>query len=166
MQAKFYTDKEQLYEFLEFIWESESPEVYQSYSDYGKKILKFDGIENLLKYLEDHIETKKINESLCIYYQKTKGYLRTERIRLKPKYCQGHTFRYHIGGWGVINLHLDYKEVEFKGIECWISCNTQKRAEKWFGTYKELKNPKRWDWKEVDSISRKLRRFVKRYQTK
>lgn len=166
MQAKFYVNNKQLHEFLEFIWECGHPQIYQSYSDYDNKILQFKNMDSLIKHLRDKIESKKVNESLCIHYPKTNGYLKKEKIKLKPRYCQGHTFRYAIGGWGAINLHINFKQVDLKGIECMISCNTQKRAEKWFDTYKKLKNPKRWDWKEVDSISRKLRRFIKRYQAK
>lgn len=166
MQANFYVNKEQLGEFLKFIWECGPPQIYQGYSEYNCDILQFQDLESVLKHLQNQIEMKSFSESLRIHYPAAKGYLQTEKINIKSRRCTDTTFRYRIGGWGVINLHIDFKEIDKHGIECMMSCNSEKRAMAWFSTCKELKTPKLWDWKEVESISRKLRRFVKRYKMK
>jgi hypothetical protein len=47
-------------------------------------------------------------------------------------------------------------------IACRIAVNTEKRAQNWANTFIELKSPSLWNWKVVESQTRKLIRELKK----
>ncbi len=151
MQTIKALNQENLDRFIDFLFEFERPKVWQEYSDYGQKLKEF----HSPKEVREVIGNPK-NSILAIYFPRTKGSLDFRKINLVPEACDGHTFRFQVRGWALFHLYLDYKRPHLIG--CRISCNSQKRAEAWYSTMREMGNPGRWDWKEVESIGRAITR--------
>ena len=136
------------------------PGVYEAYSAFDSEILSFPGPQELAAYIQE----RSVRESFLgfvLYFPDTRGLVENERIRLDPKKCDGHTFRYRISGWGVIQFQLDFGKP--KGVECRFAVNSEARANRWFGTYPEMKSPALWEWKLVEKHTRRLVRELKKY---
>ena len=136
------------------------PGVYEAYSAFDSEILSFPGPQELAAYIQE----RSVRESFLgfvLYFPDTRGFVEKERIRLDPKKCDGHTFRYRISGWGVIQFQLDFGKP--KGVECRFAVNSEARANRWFGTYPEMKSPALWEWKLVEKHTRRLVRELKKY---
>ncbi len=82
------------------------------------------------------------------------------RVDLDPKRCGGHTFRYRIEGWGLIQLYLGGTGP--KGIVAsHTNHNSEKRARAWEGESDSLGPVSRWDWREVVRVSSQINRHIR-----
>src|SRR4030095_3135872 len=86
-------------------------------------------------------------------------YVLNRRVSLDPQKCEGHSFRYSVGGWGVIHVQLRLGRTA--EVSCSISVNSRKRANAWFATHPEFKDPKLWNWKAVEKHAARLSRRVR-----
>jgi hypothetical protein len=146
--------------FIDSIFETGQPVVYEAYSEYGQKIKSFLSSHELRIHIKLLIRNGEKFLHYAIYYPESKGYVEEERINLDPKKCKGATFRYAINGWGIIYFQCDYKNQP--NLECRIAVNSSKRAEKWSGTYPNFKTPSLWDWKIVESNAKRLTKNLKK----
>jgi len=88
------------------------------------------------------------------------GHVEARRISLDPKKCDGHTFRYSLDGWGLIQIQITENG---QGLcECRIAVNSPKRAQAWADTYPAYQDPKLWNWPIVERHTRKLIRHLKK----
>ncbi len=78
--------------------------VRQAYSDYGCATKEFAGAEALLGDLHYEPGVGDVFRQYTLWYPEAKGHTRERRIALKPKACNGHTFRFCQEGWGLIQL--------------------------------------------------------------
>ncbi|WP_345125635.1 hypothetical protein [Hymenobacter antarcticus] len=81
------------------------------------------------------------------------------KVNLNPESCEGHTFRYATGGWGLIQLYLGgYQKncLHHSNIGHFNERGALGRAD----DDKTLAEVKRWDWKEIVSTSGRLRRHI------
>lgn len=145
---------------VEAIFASGVPEVYEAYSAFDSEIVLFSSAQELTAYIQAHSEKERFL-GFALYFPDTRGFVEKERIRLDPKKCDGHTFRYRVSGWGVIQFQLEYGKAS--GVECRFAVNSEVRANKWFGTYPEMNSPASWDWKLVAKHTRRLVRELKKY---
>jgi hypothetical protein len=97
----------------------------------------------------------------AIYYPDVKGSLLIERIALDPRKCNGESFRYAVGGWGVIHLQCDMRKPP--GLLCRVSVNSEARANGWKDTRPSYGEPALWDWKLVDKHARRLMRAINKH---
>lgn len=155
MQRAEFIDKNKLLELIEYVLSDSKNELYESYSEMGKEIIQINSISEFQNYLNNRIANKEIHFSFGIYNIKHKGKFFISKIKLNPKYCNGRTFRHRIDGWAIIFIHLDLRDGE-NNIECCVSVNSEKRAENWKSTSPEFGNPKLWEWKTVESFTRKI----------
>ncbi|WP_177764444.1 hypothetical protein [Flavobacterium sp. I3-2] len=158
MQYKDILTHNQVIEIIEFILSDSNNELYESYSEMGKEIIKFKDLNHFENYLSNAITNNLRKLSIGIYNSKSKGKFFISKIELNPKFCKGNTFRYRIDGWAIIfiNLILNSNKIEFR-----VSVNTKKRAEKWFEIKSEFGNPELWEWKNVEIITRKIIHKIK-----
>jgi len=161
MQATSTIDAGDVPRVVEAIFASGSPIVSEAYSDFDVNIVVFNSAEELTAYINQAREGGEKLLTFSVYYPDTQGFREVRKITLKSEACDGHKFRYGVGGWGVIQFHLErQKDATFK---CYFGVNSEKRANKWSGTYPELKSPNLWNWRFVEKHMRRLSRDVKKY---
>lgn len=159
MQTTVILDRASLSGLISEVFESGGPDFYLKDTDYGEEVCQFASAAEVDARITATIEARGRSVGFAIHFPETRGYTEKERVGLDPRRCKGHTFRYSIQGWGVIFLQLDFYGLP--EIECYISCNSQKRAEAWSDTYAELKSPDLWDWKAVERSCRRLIRCAR-----
>ena len=164
MQAAFKLTTTELTDLLQWIDSNGKPIIYLKDTAFGEKMLTFQSVDEIVAFATTEEGSIRPSFGLALHYPEAKGFVDVHRVKLNPKHCDGHTFRYEIRGWGIVLLQFSNPNADVDSVECVVSCNTKKRAEAWAGTYPELKDPALWDWKVVDSICRKLRKFVRQYE--
>jgi hypothetical protein len=118
---------------LNAVFATERPEVFGAYSEYDHELETFASPEGLEARMAGGLREGKKFFYFAIWYPSTGGRVEKERIELKPEACQGHTFRYSVGGRGIFQLQLDFKRDPI--VECRIAVNSRKRAVKWLDVY-------------------------------
>ncbi|MBW8244317.1 hypothetical protein K1F50_16020 [Muricauda oceani] len=161
MQRKQVIDKNQLLELIEFILSDYKVELYESYSEKEKEIVRINTLSEFKNYLDYGISNGKVHFGFGIYNPEHRGKFFVSKIPLNPKHCNGMTFRYRIDGWAIIFIQLDLKDGE-NHIECNISVNSKQRADNWKSANHEFGNPELWEWKTVESNARKIISRLKR----
>lgn len=86
---------------------------------------------------------------MAAYFPETLGYIHVQRVTPDPKRYPGRTFHERLGGWGIFFMNFSFRQKQGNQWECFLSCNTQKRAEAWHISYPDLQSPSLWDWKVV-----------------
>jgi hypothetical protein len=143
---------------LRTVFEHPGVTVYTSDSEFGEATTTFRSLDELTAHFQARIEAEKNFVAYAVHYSEMRGYIQDRRVSLDPQKCHGHTFRYSVGGWGLIHIQLRLKRAG--EVSCSISVNSQKRAIAWFATYPELKDPDLWNWKAVEKHARRLSRRV------
>lgn len=154
----FYAVRDDLISLLDFIYDETDCRVYESYSEYGKNLREFKSITELLKAF-DLGQCRRQSDQILLqpYSPSAKGKFLVEKMNLNPAKCRGHTIRYSPGGWGLIQLYLGgIFEPEKKIVHSHLNHNSEKRALKWASTYPNYDKPEEWDWKSLNTTSRKI----------
>ncbi|WP_340156341.1 hypothetical protein [uncultured Winogradskyella sp.] len=162
MQRTEIINKDELFELIEFILSDSKAELYESYSEMEKELVRINNTSEFKDYFEHSTSEKKTQLGFGFYNPESKGKFFITKIKLDPKYCNGKTYRNRIDGWGIIYVHLNLLNVENE-IECRISVNSKKRAENWKSTNPEFGNPELWNWKIIESNARKIIKQLKNY---
>ena len=160
MQSTATLSREGFAELAEFVFESDAPVVFHAYSAYGQPLRHFRAASELFADIEAALANGQKSLHFAIHYPSTKGHVAERRIALDPKKCAGHTWRFTVDGWGLIQFHGDLKRGP--AIECRVAVNTEKRAEEWASTYPELRDPGLWDWKAVQLHAGRIIRRMKK----
>jgi hypothetical protein len=152
---------EDVSKLLEHVFAISAVDVYTSDSEYGRRTERFDSARDCQTYLQARIEHGSKLVAFAVHYPEAGGYVQDRRVSLNPEKCDGHSFRYSVGGWGVIHIQLHVGAVN--EIRCHVTVNSEKRARAWFGTYPELRDPDLWNWKLVEKRARRLQRRLKAF---
>ena len=160
MQAAGTIEAADVPRIIEAIFAADSPVVSEAYSGFDANIVVFNSAEELAVYINQAREGGEKLLTFSVYYPDTQGFREVRKITLKPEACDGHKCRYGVSGWGVIQFHLEHQQdTTFK---CYFGVNTEKRANKWAGTYPELRSPNLWNWRLVEKHIRRLPREIKK----
>lgn len=93
---------------LEFIFDSTDAQVFESYSDFGKELRQFESFADVDSVYP--VGTDPNGNGAAILLQLWSPSMTTEanirRISLDPAKTNGHTFRFCIEGFGLIQLYL------------------------------------------------------------
>ena len=138
-----------------------SPEVYEAYSAFDSDIVSFASAAELNSYILRPRSEKGSILGFVVHYPDTKGFVEKKKIQLEREKCDGHTYRYSMNGWGLIQFQVNLQKAP--QVSCRFAVNTEKRANSWYATYPELKSPATWDWKAVERHARRLTRELKKY---
>jgi hypothetical protein len=138
-----------------------NPTAYETFSHYDSDTLSFSDADKLCEHLAVPRPRRDSVLGFSIYYPDTYGLVEKTRINLDQKRCEGHTFRYQMHGWGLIQFQVDARDAN--NIACRVAVNSQKRANLWFDTYPELGSPDLWDWKTVEKHARRIIRTLRKY---
>jgi hypothetical protein len=160
MQSTATLSREGFTELAEFMFESGAPVVFPAYSGYGQSLRSFRTPAELIADIESAFATDQKSLQFALHYPDTKGHVAQRKIALDPKKCDGHTWRYAVEGWGLIQFQGELRRAP--AIECRVAVNTQKRAEAWAGTHPELRDPGLWDWSVVQHHAGRIIRKMKK----
>lgn len=160
MQGIVTFRREDLTELVKFVFEISAATVFQAYSAYGQGLRCFGTPAELLADIELQIAKGALFLLYAIHYPDTKGHIEKAKITLNPKKCDGHTWRFSISGWGLIQFQADLRRVP--NIECRIAVNSQVRSEAWASQIPTLKDPSLWDWKAVNKRAGQIIRRMKK----
>ncbi len=148
-------------EIVEAIFAAGDPTVYEAYSAFDSDIVAFSNAGGLLSYIAMPRPKKESFLGFVVYYPDTRGFVEKRKINLDKEKCDGHSYRYSMSGWGLIQFQLNLQNAPH--IACRFAVNTEKRANRWFATYPELKSPELWNWRAVEKHARRLIRELTKY---
>ncbi|MGB4811942.1 MAG: hypothetical protein WBP13_05625 [Methylophilaceae bacterium] len=129
------------------------PIVSGAYSSFDSDIVSFHSAEALNEYISHELHEKNTMLLFSVYYPDTQGFREVRKITLIPEKCDGHTYRYAVGGWGVIRFHL--KRQLDNTLECYFGVSSEKRANTWLVNVPEFMAPNLWHWKLVEKHIRR-----------
>jgi hypothetical protein len=157
----FYAAGRDFTEVLDYVFEKSECRVFESYSPYGKSIAEFRSAVDLSERYPIGTCTGTAH-SVLLQLVPPSGFnqFKIRRMSLDPKACKGHTFRYAIEGWGLIQLYLGGTGPAGL-VHSHSAHNSEARATKWVGARPNAGSPEFWDWREITSISSALNRFVR-----
>ena len=137
-----------------------SPVVTQDYAVPGCELMQFVDQPALEQFIAAEIAVGRLSANLALHYPDTGGLAVRERIELNKPAANGATWRYAIGGWGLIQLQLDLRHPGAVG--CRIAVNSAERARTWAKPNDRLGDPALWDWPVVEKHARRLIRVLRK----
>ncbi|GAA4025455.1 hypothetical protein GCM10022409_06770 [Hymenobacter glaciei] len=149
------TDKTQIFEF---IFENTDVQVFDLSSEYSQKVCRYKSTAEIAAKF-DLENGGQFAVTLQLWSPRFGGEAAFRKINLRPKYCEGHTFRYATSGWGLIQLYLGGCQKN-NLHHSHIGHFNEKGALGRVDDDKELAEVKRWNWKEIASTSGRLRRQI------
>ncbi len=157
----FYAVNEDITRVIDFVLDS-GYVVYETYSGFDQELRQFSSAPEVWAAYEEKDFFPGVHAMLLsLLHKSVAGKVLVRRIDLVPESCNGHTFRYCVEGWGLMNLH-------FGGIchgkiitSSHFGHNSEKRAQKWQFTYPEYGATSAWDWKEIAKLSRSIQYQIK-----
>ena len=150
-----------LVKVVEAVFAVGDPAVFEAYSAFDSDIESFATATDLVAYINRPRSNNKGTLGFAVHYPDTRGFVEKRKINLIKEKCEGHSYRYSMGGWGVIHLQINLQKAP--NVTCRLAVNTEKRANTWFATYPEVKSPDLWDWKAVEMHARRLIRELKKH---
>ena len=158
----FYAVDDDLRKVMDIVFAQPGCRVFESHSAFGRELVEFTDARQLNAMLDARDPGQKGGWTLLrIVPPGAMDLARMKRIALKPEHCDGHTFRYGISGWGLIDLHIGGQGA--KGlVHSHFNHNSHVRARAWQATYPDLGDVEDWDWKAVASLSSAINRAVRK----
>lgn len=140
---------------VESMFQSEVPQVSSSESDLGEPLQRYTTPAEIMAKARQCIEAGVHNYAFGFWYPSMKGQVIERKVTLDPP-REGKTFRYSLGGWGIIHLHL---YVPGPGtLQCRIAVNSETRAMSRQDRHPELGPTVDWDWRVVEAYAFRLNR--------
>jgi hypothetical protein len=141
------------------VFAKSDPLVVEAYSEPDRKPLGFSTATELATYINTHIAEPRGLAFVFVVYPDMRGRPIRKTIHLDPKHCPGEKFRYTWDGWGLISIQLYGAD---RSRMSRIAANSAARARAWASTYPEWNSPEEWNWKAVESHTRRLQRILKK----
>ena len=155
MTYDFFANKIDKIVFLNFIFKETNLRIFDHYSPYSQEISEYKStVEIESKF--DLERGSQFAATFELWSPLFNGKYFFRRINLDPRRCSGHTFRYSTDGWGLIQLYFGGLENNILSYSH-IGHQSEKRASAWESLHPEMGKVSDWNWKEVESISRKLK---------
>jgi hypothetical protein len=154
-----FIDPTRLSDLVLAVFAVEHPAVFGAYSEFDRDLESFTTPQSLEEYVAARRQMGQTSFDFAIWYPGCNGRVERDKISLKPEYCDGHTTRFVVGGWGILHLQLDFKPAP--RIDCRIAVNSEKRAIAWQTTCPEWLGVDAWDWAGVRKQERRLVRKLR-----
>jgi hypothetical protein len=135
------------------------PFVVEAYSTPDREPLSFASPAELANYVKAQISHPRGLAFVFVVYPDMGGRPVRKTIHLDPKHCPGRKLRYTWDGWGLISVQL-YGSEQY-GLSR-VVANSAARANAWASTYPDWNAPDSWNWKAVESHTRRLQRILKK----
>jgi hypothetical protein len=158
MNYSFFASEADKIQLLSYLFVSTDLQIFDSYSPYGQQIQQYKSIEDLTTNF-DLINGGQFAASLQLWSPSFLGSIRFEKIALKPKYCDGHTFRYCTCGWGLLTLHLGGEQDNTLRYSN-LSHLSEKAAIANEEPQSNSEKAANWNWLEINRMGRSLRYLI------
>jgi len=163
----FYAAADDARSVLDHLFSATDCRVYEAYSRYDREIREFTSrgaIEDAFRLGEDPHATGAA-VFLQLWSPQTGGEPLIERIEFKPGAVPGHTHRYVVAGWGLLQLQFGGTSERVLTASR-LAQNSHARAAKWQTTYAErLGAIAAWDWTRLAGVARTLQSYIRRLST-
>ena len=136
------------------------PRVYEAYSQYDAPTKVFTDADALTTHVSALRSAGNKFFNLSFHFPEADGDVSTVRIALKPEKCSGAIWREATRGWGLIHIQITDQSESMSKVS--VSVNSEKRAHTWAETITDQGDPRRWNWKAVDSQARRIIRVLRR----
>lgn len=140
---------------VEGMFQSETPAVSSSESDLGEPLQRFATPAEIMDKVAYCAQAGVHNYSFGFWYPSMKGRVVERRVTLNPP-REGKTFRYSLGGWGLIHLPLYFTGSDT--LQCRVVVNSEARAHSRQDRHPELGPVSEWDWRVVEALAFRLTR--------
>jgi hypothetical protein len=157
----FYAAGADFLAVLTYVFDRSGCRVFESYSPLGEEIAEFKSIKDLsARYTIGVCRGSAPSALLQLVPPSGSNRFTIQRISLSPDVCHGHTFRYSVEGWGLVQLYIG--GIGPHGlVNSHSNHNTEARARKWAETYRDLGPVELWNWRETTAVSSALNRFIR-----
>ena len=155
MNYNFFATSADKIRVLNHIFENTDLQVFDSYSEHSQEICQYISTDEIAAKF-DLENGGQFATAFQMWSPRFGGKAVFRKINLKPRYCNGHTYRYSTDGWGLIQLYLggyQNNTLFYSHIGHFNERGAFGRAD----SDKELIEVKRWNWKEIAAISRSLK---------
>ena len=107
-QLSFFGAREDLEQVIDFLFGETDFRIFELYSEFGEELREFTTFHELDEVLnigrDEH--GNSYAALLSLWSPSVMRRPPITRVRLDPKYCNGHTFRYTLGNSGTIRLYF------------------------------------------------------------
>lgn len=158
MNYNFFANKADKIRLLEFIFDETDLHLFDSYSPPEELIDEYTAANEV----NDKFDLENGGQfavTFQLWSPRFSEEIIFQKVDLNPEYCDGFTFRYATSGFGLIQLYfgglvnnmLNYSH---------IGHNSEKRALAWEDTLATADRAHKWNWKEIERTSRKLKSVI------
>ena len=152
----FFAARTDMSALLSFLFDSTDVRVFESYSEYEQPLKEFCSFEALAASHEVGVDEHGKGRAILLqlWSPSVMSRLDIQQITLDPSRCNGHTLRYNIDGWGLIQLYLGgvHNHVITKSH---YGHNSEKRAQAW-GHAEDV------NWEALAKLSSRIRYHISR----
>lgn len=124
MQREETVADNDLEKIVEAIFVEGNPVVYEAYSAFDSDIVSFLNALELYSHISKSRHTNEKTLLFVVHYPDSKGFVEKKKIGLNRQKCDGHTYRYSMMGWGLIQFQVDFKKTP--EVICHFAVNTEK----------------------------------------
>jgi len=157
----FYAVGADFDEVLNYVFKVSACRVFESDSPPGEEIAEFNSIAEIsTRYPIGICRGSGASVLLQLVPPSATAHFSIRRVALLPDVNQGHTFRYAVAGWGLIQLYLG-GEGPHGLVASHTNHNTESRARRWQDLHRELGSVENWNWREIDRVSSRFNRFIR-----
>ena len=158
----FYSLREDSEQVLEFVLQHSGCKVFEHYSPFDTPLVEFRSVAEVAARYPLGSCSGMAPSVVLQLLPPSAGDIVVDRVTLRPEKCNGATFRYVASGWGLIQLQLGGTSP--RGVVAsHTNHNSEKRAQAWAPMYlDELGPASAWDWRVVESTSRRINAFVRK----
>jgi hypothetical protein len=158
MTYDFFANKSDKISLLDFIFKETDLKVFDFASPYGQEVSEYKSAGEIISKF-DLENGGQSSVRFQLWTQRFDGDILFRKVDLNPKYCDGHTFRYSTEGWGLIQLYFGGQK-DYILFHSHIGHFNEKGALKWEGRNRFNGKVHKWNWKEVEQTSRKLKNQI------
>lgn len=158
MTYSFFATKSDKINLLDFIFNETDLKIFDLASPYGQEISEYKSADEITTKF-DLENGGQSSVTFQLWAQRFGSNILFRKIDLNPKYCNGYTFRYSADGWGLIQLYFGgQKNNEL--FHSHIGHFNEKGALKQEEANHFNGKVDKWDWKEIEKTSRKLKNQI------
>lgn len=158
MTYDFFAAESDKINLLNFIFKETDLKVFDLASLYGQEIIEYKNtLEVASKF--DLVNGGQSSVTFQLWTKRFGGDIIFRKVDLDPKRCNGHSFRYSTDGWGLIQLYFGGQKDNIL-FHSHIGHFTEKGALKWEDINNFNGTVNKWNWKEIEQTSRKLKNQI------
>jgi hypothetical protein len=158
MTYDFFANKSDKLQLLNFIFNETDLRVFDLASQFGQEVSEYKETTEI----STKFDLENGGQSSATFQLWTKSFggdILFRKIELNPKSSGGHTFRYSTDGWSLVQLYFGGQKDNIL-YPSHLGHFNEKGALKWQDTNHFNGKVDKWNWKEIEQTSRKLKNYL------